>query len=103
MVNKNKVKARTFLQQMSISLLKKKKRISSISNAIFVKTKAITPANILKKKERAQKLVLVLTISILVIIAQKKLAKNAETSEIDEKSENGKNREKGENLGTNFA
>lgn len=112
-VNKNKVEGKIPLQQVSTPLLKKRKKTSLIFNTFSVKEKAITLANIPKK--RAKKQVLVLTTSMLVTTAKKKAARNAgpsKTSKTSETGENGQNdkndknskyKEKSENSRTNFA
>ena len=52
MVGKDKVKAKTFLQQVSILLSKKNERIFSIANAFFTKRKAIILESIPRKKSQ---------------------------------------------------
>lgn len=69
-------------------------------NASSVKEKAIIPGSVLRKKN--QKLVSVLTTSMLVTIAREKTIENGENGKNSENSKNGKNNKNGEYLRTNL-
>ena len=52
MINKNKAKAKTFLQQVLILLSRRKKKTFFILNTFFTKRKAIIQVGILGKKSQ---------------------------------------------------
>lgn len=54
-IDKDKDKAKTLLQQVSISFLRGKKNISSISNVSIAKRRAVLPISVFRKKTRIQK------------------------------------------------
>lgn len=87
LVDEDRVKAKIPLQQVSITLLSKKKKIPPILNISFLKEKAITLAIIQKKI--AKWLVFVLAISILVTAARKETTENMRTSKISTNDQNG--------------
>lgn len=84
--DKNMVVGMTTLPQVSISFLKRKKKISLRSNSSTARRKVIMSPNILKKS--IQKLVLVLMISRPVTAARKKALG---TKKISKNGENMKN------------
>ena len=55
MVDKDRDEAKTPLRQVSILLLKKKKKISPMSNASTVEGRAISLTSVFKRKTRSQK------------------------------------------------
>lgn len=76
---------------MLISLPKKKKKISLISNTFTIKKKVIILTSILKQKQKAKKQVLVLAIFMSVIASNKKTIQNIWTTETSKDGENNKN------------
>lgn len=84
MVDENKDKAKTLLQQVSILFLKKTKKTSPISNISTIERKSILSTNIFGKKLGIKKLVLVLVILISVTVAREEVVENTESSKDDQ-------------------